>query len=194
MGRQTVQSISVLAYLMEAHDIWGPFLVIAPASTLFNWQQELARFVPDVKALPYWGNPKERALLSAFPVTGIEFKGLPTDDQVNVSPIQQGTLQFPGMEKLERNLIPSENLKLRLRRAQILELEHVSDSIQFASDADATAIAIVPEGGNAMPTFLDVMRYRYGVGEVLGFVVYFMALMWAIFKNPKVEIGPEIGP
>lgn len=51
---------------MEAHDIWGPFLVIAPASTLFNWQQELARFVPDVKALPYWGNPKERALLRKF--------------------------------------------------------------------------------------------------------------------------------
>jgi SNF2-related domain len=51
---------------MEAHDIWGPFLVVAPASTLFNWQQELARFVPDVKALPYWGNPKERALLRKF--------------------------------------------------------------------------------------------------------------------------------
>jgi DNA helicase INO80 len=63
---QTVQSISVLAYLIERHDIWGPFLVIAPASTLFNWQQELARFVPEVKALPYWGNPKERALLRKF--------------------------------------------------------------------------------------------------------------------------------
>ncbi|KAF8315369.1 hypothetical protein DL93DRAFT_2057333, partial [Clavulina sp. PMI_390] len=63
---KTVQSISVLAYLIETHDIWGPFLVIAPASTLFNWQQELARFVPRVKALPYWGNPKERALLRKY--------------------------------------------------------------------------------------------------------------------------------
>jgi DNA helicase INO80 len=61
-----VQSISVLAYLIEKHDIWGPFLVIAPSSTLFNWQQELARFVPKVKALPYWGTPKERALLRKF--------------------------------------------------------------------------------------------------------------------------------
>ncbi|KAF8330420.1 P-loop containing nucleoside triphosphate hydrolase protein [Cantharellus anzutake] len=43
---KTVQSISLLAYLIEKHDIWGPFLVIAPASTLFNWQQELERFVP----------------------------------------------------------------------------------------------------------------------------------------------------
>lgn len=63
---KTVQSISVLAYLIEKHDIWGPFLVIAPSSTLFNWQQELARFVPKVKTLPYWGTPKERALLRKF--------------------------------------------------------------------------------------------------------------------------------
>ncbi|KIJ23809.1 hypothetical protein M422DRAFT_111691, partial [Sphaerobolus stellatus SS14] len=40
----TVQSISLLAYLAETHNIWGPFLVITPASTLHNWQQEITRF------------------------------------------------------------------------------------------------------------------------------------------------------
>ncbi len=64
--RQTVQSISLLAYLAETHDIWGPFLVVAPASTLHNWQQELTRFVPNLKALPYWGNVKDRATLRKF--------------------------------------------------------------------------------------------------------------------------------
>ncbi|KZT44635.1 hypothetical protein SISSUDRAFT_976705 [Sistotremastrum suecicum HHB10207 ss-3] len=63
---KTVQSISLLAYLAETHDIWGPFLVIAPASTLHNWQQELSRFVPDLKALPYWGNVKDRTVLRKF--------------------------------------------------------------------------------------------------------------------------------
>ncbi|THH07628.1 hypothetical protein EW145_g3261 [Phellinidium pouzarii] len=63
---KTVQSISLLAYLAEAHDIWGPFLVVAPASTLHNWQQELSRFVPQLKALPYWGNVKDRATLRKF--------------------------------------------------------------------------------------------------------------------------------
>ncbi|KAF8640916.1 hypothetical protein AX17_000564 [Amanita inopinata Kibby_2008] len=63
---KTVQSISLLAYLAETHDIWGPFLVVAPASTLHNWQQELTRFVPRLKALPYWGNVKERATLRKF--------------------------------------------------------------------------------------------------------------------------------
>ncbi|TCD67024.1 putative DNA helicase ino80 [Steccherinum ochraceum] len=63
---KTVQSISLLAYLAEAHDIWGPFLVVSPASTLHNWQQEITRFVPKLKALPYWGNVKDRATLRKF--------------------------------------------------------------------------------------------------------------------------------
>lgn len=63
---KTVQSISLMAYLAEVHDIWGPFLVIAPASTLHNWQQEITRFVPNLKALPYWGNVKDRTVLRKF--------------------------------------------------------------------------------------------------------------------------------
>ncbi|KAJ5709199.1 Helicase C-terminal [Penicillium malachiteum] len=63
---KTIQSISVMAYLAEFHNIWGPFLVIAPASTLHNWQQEIARFVPDLKVLPYWGNAKDRKVLRKF--------------------------------------------------------------------------------------------------------------------------------
>ncbi|GJE85992.1 SNF2 family N-terminal domain-containing protein [Phanerochaete sordida] len=63
---KTVQSISLLAYLAETHDIWGPFLVVSPASTLHNWQQEITRFVPKLKALPYWGSVKDRATLRKF--------------------------------------------------------------------------------------------------------------------------------
>ncbi|KAG0172957.1 putative DNA helicase ino80 [Apophysomyces sp. BC1034] len=63
---KTVQSISLMAYLAEVHNIWGPFLVIAPASTLHNWQQEITKFVPSFRALPYWGNPKDRKVLRQF--------------------------------------------------------------------------------------------------------------------------------
>ncbi|KAM0719242.1 hypothetical protein Q7P37_005147 [Cladosporium fusiforme] len=63
---KTVQSISVMAYLAEMHNIWGPFLVIAPASTLHNWQQEIAKFVPNLKVLPYWGSAKDRKILRKF--------------------------------------------------------------------------------------------------------------------------------
>jgi DNA helicase INO80 len=60
---KTVQSISVMAYLAERYNIWGPFLVIAPASTLHNWQQEIARFVPDLNVIPYWGTARDRKVL-----------------------------------------------------------------------------------------------------------------------------------
>lgn len=63
---KTVQSISVMAYLAEVHDIWGPFLVVAPASTLHNWQQEIAKFVPEFKVLPYWGTAGDRKVLRKF--------------------------------------------------------------------------------------------------------------------------------
>ncbi|EYE93438.1 chromatin-remodeling ATPase INO80 [Aspergillus ruber CBS 135680] len=63
---KTIQSISVMAYLAEYHNIWGPFLVIAPASTLHNWQQEIAKFVPNIKVLPYWGSAKDRKILRKF--------------------------------------------------------------------------------------------------------------------------------
>lgn len=63
---KTVQSISVMAYLAEKHNIWGPFLVIAPSSTLHNWQQEITRFVPELKCLPYWGSAKDRKVLRKF--------------------------------------------------------------------------------------------------------------------------------
>ena len=63
---KTVQSISVMAYLAEKHGIWGPFLVVAPASTLHNWQQEITKFVPTLKVLPYWGTAGDRKVLRKF--------------------------------------------------------------------------------------------------------------------------------
>lgn len=50
---KTVQSISLMAYLAETHNIWGPFLVIAPSSTLHNWQQEISKFVPSFR-VRFW--------------------------------------------------------------------------------------------------------------------------------------------
>uniref|UniRef100_A0A8C5R6T5 Chromatin-remodeling ATPase INO80 n=1 Tax=Leptobrachium leishanense TaxID=445787 RepID=A0A8C5R6T5_9ANUR len=63
---KTVQSIALLAHLAERENIWGPFLIISPASTLNNWHQEFSRFVPRFKVLPYWGNPHERKVIRKF--------------------------------------------------------------------------------------------------------------------------------
>ncbi|KAI8823631.1 SNF2 family N-terminal domain-containing protein [Fimicolochytrium jonesii] len=60
---KTIQSISLMAHLAETHNLWGPFLVVSPASTLPNWQQEIARFTPQLKVLPYWGDADDRKTL-----------------------------------------------------------------------------------------------------------------------------------
>lgn len=63
---KTVQSIAFLCHIAESYGVWGPFLIISPASTLHNWQQEMERFVPDFNVVPYWGSPNERKILRQF--------------------------------------------------------------------------------------------------------------------------------
>lgn len=60
---KTVQAISFLAHMAENEGKWGPFLVITPASTLHNWEQELSRFVPAFKIVSYWGSVADRKAL-----------------------------------------------------------------------------------------------------------------------------------
>ncbi|WCJ33422.1 Chromatin-remodeling ATPase INO80 [Euphorbia peplus] len=60
---KTIQAMAFLAHLAEEKNIWGPFLVVAPASVLNNWADEISRFCPDLKTLPYWGGRNERIIL-----------------------------------------------------------------------------------------------------------------------------------
>ncbi|CAL5356520.1 unnamed protein product [Camellia sinensis] len=60
---KTIQAMAFLAHLAEEKNIWGPFLVVAPASVLNNWADEISRFCPDLKTLPYWGGLQERTVL-----------------------------------------------------------------------------------------------------------------------------------
>jgi SNF2 family DNA or RNA helicase len=60
---KTVQSIALLAHLAENKNLWGPFLVAAPTSTLPNWCNELKKFIPDFNVIPYWGSQDERKTL-----------------------------------------------------------------------------------------------------------------------------------
>jgi hypothetical protein len=46
---KTVQALAFLGYLAQERGIWGPFLVITPASTLHNWDNELHTFCPFFK-------------------------------------------------------------------------------------------------------------------------------------------------
>jgi ATP-dependent DNA helicase len=61
---KTVQCISFIAHLVDKR-VKGPFLVVAPLSTLENWLAEFRRWAPSVPALLYHGTPEHRTSLRA---------------------------------------------------------------------------------------------------------------------------------
>lgn len=59
---KTVQVIGFLAYLVE-QQVKGPFLIVAPLSTLGNWVSEFERFAPRLEICKYYGTSKQRAAI-----------------------------------------------------------------------------------------------------------------------------------
>jgi hypothetical protein len=57
---KTVQTISLIAHLMEVKDNRGPYLVIVPLSTLSNWVNEFRRWCPSITVVVYKGTPAQR--------------------------------------------------------------------------------------------------------------------------------------
>jgi DNA helicase INO80 len=60
---KTVQTIAFLAHLAATKNVWGPFIIVAPVSTLHQWYNEVTKFCPAFKCLPYWGTAKDRKMV-----------------------------------------------------------------------------------------------------------------------------------
>jgi SWI/SNF-related matrix-associated actin-dependent regulator of chromatin subfamily A protein 2/4 len=76
---KTVQSLSLLAYLMENKHNYGPFLIIAPMSTLHNnWSYEINRWLPDMKVIIYDGDKQKRKTMRDTQITSGDFNVLLT--------------------------------------------------------------------------------------------------------------------
>jgi SWI/SNF-related matrix-associated actin-dependent regulator of chromatin subfamily A member 5 len=57
---KTLQSISVLVYMLEYHNHTGPHLIVVPKSTLSNWMGELARWAPTLCPVKFHGDKATR--------------------------------------------------------------------------------------------------------------------------------------
>eukprot|EP00842_Homolaphlyctis_polyrhiza_P000073 jgi/Hompol1/1066/HPOL_005504-RA len=57
---KSLQTIAFLAHLREMGTL-GPFLIVAPLSTLANWVSEIERFTPLIPVVLYYGSAADRA-------------------------------------------------------------------------------------------------------------------------------------
>ena len=57
---KTLQSISILVYMMEYRQISGPHLIVVPKSTMSNWMKEIKRWAPTLTACQFHGTREER--------------------------------------------------------------------------------------------------------------------------------------
>jgi len=60
---KTIQSISFLYYLFHKYQLYGPFLVVVPLSTLDAWQNEFCKWAPDMNVLTYIGDVTSRTII-----------------------------------------------------------------------------------------------------------------------------------
>jgi SWI/SNF-related matrix-associated actin-dependent regulator of chromatin subfamily A member 5 len=57
---KTLQSISILVYMLEYKNVSGPHLIVVPKSTLSNWMNELARWAPTLNSVKFHGDKATR--------------------------------------------------------------------------------------------------------------------------------------
>lgn len=60
---KTIQTIALLAYLLEKKGVVGPHIIIAPKAVLPNWAHELSHWAPSIATVLYDGRAEERRLL-----------------------------------------------------------------------------------------------------------------------------------
>jgi ATP-dependent helicase STH1/SNF2 len=74
---KTIQTLSLITYLIEKKQENGPYLVLVPLSTLTNWTSEFSKWAPTVRTLVLKGDKQSRKLL-ADRVKRVDFQVLLT--------------------------------------------------------------------------------------------------------------------
>uniref|UniRef100_A0A8C9ZML9 Chromodomain helicase DNA binding protein 1 n=1 Tax=Sander lucioperca TaxID=283035 RepID=A0A8C9ZML9_SANLU len=60
---KTIQTISFLNYLFHEHQLYGPFLLVVPLSTLTSWQREIQLWAPLMNVVVYLGDISSRNMI-----------------------------------------------------------------------------------------------------------------------------------
>ena len=65
---KTLQTISLMGFLAYEQRIPGPFLIVAPLSTLPAWRREFEKWMPDIYVVEYTGDAKSRRVAWAYDI------------------------------------------------------------------------------------------------------------------------------
>lgn len=60
---KTIQTISFLNYLFNEHQLYGPFLLVVPLSTLTSWQREIQLWASQMNVVVYLGDINSRNMI-----------------------------------------------------------------------------------------------------------------------------------
>ncbi|XP_064643787.1 lymphocyte-specific helicase-like [Lineus longissimus] len=71
---KTIQCIAAVAHLVNM-GVLGPYLVVAPLSTIPNWVSEFQRFAPKVPVILYHGTADQREILREKIVKAVKIRG-----------------------------------------------------------------------------------------------------------------------
>ncbi|PNF16997.1 Chromodomain-helicase-DNA-binding protein 1 [Cryptotermes secundus] len=63
---KTIQAICLLYYLFHHHQLYGPFLVVVPLSTMTSWQREFSQWAPEMNIVTYLGDINSRNIIRQF--------------------------------------------------------------------------------------------------------------------------------
>ncbi|XP_022136852.1 ATP-dependent DNA helicase DDM1 [Momordica charantia] len=121
---KTIQTIGFLAHL-KGKGLDGPYLVIAPLSTLSNWINEISRFVPTVSGIIYHGDKKQREEIrrKCMPRTiGPKFPIVVTSYEIAMSDARKFLRHYNW-----KYLVVDEGHRLKNSKCKLLkELKHIT--------------------------------------------------------------------
>lgn len=60
---KTIQTICFLNYLFHEHQLYGPFLLVVPLSTVTSWQREIQLWAPQMNVVVYLGDINSRNMV-----------------------------------------------------------------------------------------------------------------------------------
>jgi len=75
---KTIQTIALLAYLMEYKGVQGPHLIVVPLSTLSNWVREFRAWAPHMKMVVYRGDKSARRMIQQYEMASGQYNVLLT--------------------------------------------------------------------------------------------------------------------